>query len=162
MYRKYSLTINIYRFMKKFLLFALVLCMASCTFVERPGTTMKTITIRVKAADWKYTNQGNNNYFYSGVDMPEITSSVFEYGEVKAYLVKDRGDSYYARKHALPYVIHKEEYLNGNWIFFTETVDFTYGKGWVEFNFRASDFAYEENLSINPEAMEFDVVITKP
>jgi hypothetical protein len=162
MYRKYSLTINIYRFMKKFLLFALVLCMASCTFVERPGTTMKTITIRVKAADWKYTNQGNNNYFYSGVDVPEITSSVFEYGEVKAYLVKDRGDSYYARKHALPYVIHKEEYLNGNWIFFTETVDFTYGKGWVEFNFRASDFAYEENLSINPEAMEFDVVITKP
>lgn len=148
--------------MKKFLLFALVLCMASCTFVERPGTTMKTITIRVKAKDWKYTNQGNNNYFYSGVDVPEITSSVFEYGEVKAYLVKDRGDSYYARKHALPYVIHKEEYLNGNWIFFTETVDFTYGKGWVEFNFRASDFAYEENLSINPDDMEFDVVITKP
>lgn len=148
--------------MKKFLLFALVLCMASCTFVERPGTTMKTITIRVKAKDWKYTNQSNNNYFYSGVDVPEITSSVFEYGEVKAYLVKDRGDSYYARKHALPYVIHKEEYLNGNWIFFTETVDFTYGKGWVEFNFRASDFAYEENLSINPDDMEFDVVITKP
>lgn len=162
MYRKYSLTINIYRFMKKFLLFALVLCMASCTFVERPGTTMKTITIRVKATDWQYTNQSNNNYFYSGVDVPEITSSVFEYGEVKAYLVKDRGDNYYARKHALPYVIHKEEYLNGNWIFFTETVDFTYGKGWVEFNFRASDFAYEENLSINPEAMEFDIVITKP
>ena len=148
--------------MKKILFFALILCMASCTFVEQPGATMKTITVRVKAIDWKYSNQGNNNYFYAGVDVPEITSAVFEKGEVKAYLVKDRDDSYYARKHALPYVMHKEEYINDNWIFWTETVDFTYGKGWVEFNFRASDFAYEEDVNINPEAMEFDVVITKP
>ena len=148
--------------MKKILFFALILCMASCTFVEQPGATMKTITVRVKATDWKYSNQGNNNYFYAGVDVLEITSAVFEKGEVKAYLVKDRYDSYYARKHALPYVMHKEEYINGNWIFWTETVDFTYGKGWVEFNFRASDFAYEEDVKIKPEAMEFDIVITKP
>ena len=148
--------------MKKILFFALILCMASCTFVEQPGATMKTITVRVKATDWKYSNQGNNNYFYAGVDVLEITSAVFEKGEVKAYLVKDRDDSYYARKHALPYVLHKEDYINGNWIFWTETVDFTYGKGWVEFNFRASDFAYEEDVNINPEAMEFDIVITKP
>ena len=148
--------------MKKILFFALILCMASCTFVEQPGATMKTITVRVKATDWKYSNQGNNNYFYAGVDVLEITSAVFEKGEVKAYLVKDRYDSYYARKHALPYVMHKEEYINDNWIFWTETVDFTYGKGWAEFNFRASDFAYEEDVNINPEAMEFDIVITKP
>ena len=148
--------------MKKFLLFALIVCMASCTVVEQPSTTMKTITVRVKATDWKYTDQGNNNYFYVGADVPEITEHVFDKGEVKAYLVKDRYNSYYARKHALPYVMHKEEYLNDNWIFYTETVDFTYGIGWVEFNFRASDFAYEENVNINPEAMEFDVVITRP
>lgn len=148
--------------MKKFLLFALIVCMASCTVVEQPSTTMKTITVKVNATDWKYTDQGNNNYFYAGVDIPEITNRVFEKGEVKAYLVKDRYNSYYARKHALPYVMHKEESLNDNWIFYTETVDFTYGIGWVEFNFRASDFAYEENVNINPEAMEFDVVITKP
>lgn len=148
--------------MKKFLLFALIVCMASCTVVEQPSTTMKTITVRVNDTDWKYTNQGNNNYFYAGVDIPEITNMVFEKGEVKAYLVKDRYNSYYARKHALPYVMHKEEYLNDNWIFYTETVDFTYGIGWVEFNFRASDFAYEENEKIKPEAMEFDIVITKP
>ena len=148
--------------MKKFLLFALIVCMASCTVVEQPSTTMKTITVKVDATDWKYTDQGNNNYFYAGVDIPEITNMVFEKGEVKAYLVKDRYNSYYARKHALPYVMHKEEYLNDNWIFYTETIDFTYGIGWVEFNFRASDFAYEENEKIKPEAMEFDIVITKP
>ena len=68
--------------MKKILFFALILCMASCTFVEQPGATMKTITVRVKATDWKYSNQGNNNYFYAGVDVLEITSAVFEKGEV--------------------------------------------------------------------------------
>ena len=148
--------------MKKILFFALLLCMASCTVVERPSTTMKTITVRVNANDWRYTDMSNNNYFYVSVDVPEITNLVFEKGEVKAYLVQDRYNNYYARKNLLPYVLHKEEYVNGNWVFFTETVDFTYGIGWVEFNFRASDFAYEENVNINPEAMEFDIVITKP
>ena len=148
--------------MKKIFFFALILCMTSCTFVEQPGATMKTITVRVKATDWKYSNQGNNNYFYAVLDVPEITSAVFDKGEVKAYLVKDRYNDYYARKHALPYVLHKEDYINDNWVFYTETVDFTYGIGWAEFNFRASDFAYEEDVNINPEAMEFDIVITKP
>ena len=154
--------------MKKFLFLALILCMTSCIVNNEdpctctPGNTSKTITVRVNATDWQYSNQGINNYFYAGVDVPEITENVFNKGEVKAYLVKDRYDSYYARKHALPYVMHKEEYINDNWIFWTETVDFTYGKGWAEFNFRASDFAYEEDVNINPKAMEFDIVITKP
>ena len=153
--------------MKKIFFFALILCMTSCIITNEgnssatSGTSLKTITIKVSELDWKYTNQGNNNYFYVGVDVPEITNTVFNKGEVKAYLVKDRNDSYYARKHALPYVMHKEEYVNVDRVFYTETVDFTYGIGWVEFNFRASDFAYED-VNINPEAMEFDVVITKP
>jgi hypothetical protein len=148
--------------MKKILFFALLLCMASCTVVEQPSRKTKTITVRVEAANWEYSDLGNNNYFYVGADVPEITEHVFDKGEVKAYLVKDRNNSYYARKHVLPYVMHKEDYINDNWIFWTETVDFTYGKGWAEFNFRASDFAYEEDVNINPEAMEFDIVITKP
>jgi hypothetical protein len=154
--------------MKKFLFFALILCMTSCIVNNEdpctctPGNTSKTITVIVKANDWQYSDQGNNNYFYVGADVPEITEHVFDKGEVKAYLVKDRNNSYYARKHVLPYVMHKEDYINGNWVFYTETVDFTYGIGWAEFNFRASDFAYEESLDINPEEMEFDIVITKP
>jgi hypothetical protein len=148
--------------MKKILFFALLLCMASCTVVEQPSRKTKTITVRVEAANWEYSDLGNNNYFYAGIDLPEITQAVFEKGEVKAYLVQDRYDSYYARKNLLPYVLHKEDYINDNWVFYTETVDFTYGIGWAEFNFRASDFAYEESLDINPEGMEFDIVITKP
>ena len=95
--------------------------------------------------------------------MPEITKEVFDRGEVKAYAVFNRQNSTNARKHLLPYVLHKEEEVNmGEWVYFTETYDFTYGIGWAEFNFRTSDFAYEDNVNINPPAMEFDIVITYP
>jgi hypothetical protein len=95
--------------------------------------------------------------------MPEITEDVFDYGEVKAYAVFDRMNIQSARKHLLPYVLHVEEPLaNGEWLFYTQTIDFTYGIGWAEVNFRMSDFAYEEDVTINPPAMGFDFVITYP
>ena len=91
------------------------------------------------------------------------TEDVFDNGEVKAYAVFDRMDMKKARKHLLPYVLHVEEpTATGNWLYFTETYDFTYGIGWAEFNFRTSDFAYEDNVNINPPAMDFDIVITYP
>ena len=148
--------------MKKILFLGIFLLgMASCTFNSTTvGSTSKTVTVQVKDYDWKYTNDNNNNYYYCGLDLSSITRDVFDKGEVKAYLVKDRNDLNYARKHALPYVLHKEEYVDGNWVFYTETIDFTYGIGWVEFNYRASDFAYELDENIHPQAMEFDIVIT--
>jgi hypothetical protein len=150
---------------KTFFLLAILLMMTGCYDTNSP--MLKTISVRVKANEWQYTQQGvndqfNNNYFYAGFNVPEITARAFDYGEVKAYLVKDRMNATNARKHLLPYVMHKEEMVDGQWIYFTETVDFTYGIGWVEVNFRASDFAYEDNVNINPPAMEFDIVITYP
>ncbi len=147
---------------------ALVACVSNPTYIEQEGATLKTIQVTVKANEWSYTQQGtadqfNNNYFYAVVDMPEINKEVFNYGEVKAYAVFDRNSLTYARKHLLPYVLHMEESTNtGEWLYFTETYDFTYGIGWAEFNFRTSDFAYEDNVNINPPAMEFDIVITYP
>lgn len=149
--------------MKKILFFGLILIgMASCSFSSNTtvGTTIKTVTVKVNSYDWKYSNMDNNNYYYCGLDLSSITSEVFEKGEVKAYLVQDRYDYNYARKHALPYVMHKEELVGMDWIFYTETIDFTYGKGWVEFNYRVSDFAYEVVNLPPPPAMEFDIVIT--
>ena len=67
-----------------------------------------------------------------------------------------------ASKHILPYVRHYEELLSdGTWHYYTETVDCMYGPGWVEFNYRASDFAYEDNVNINPTSMQFSIVITR-
>ena len=147
----------------------LVACVSNPTYIEQEGATLKTIKVTVRANEWSYTQQGdedqfNNNYFYAVVDMPEITEDVFDYGEVKAYAVFDRNSLTYARKHLLPYVLHAEEKnVYGEWVFYTQTIDFTYGIGWAEFNFRMSDFAYEnEDVTINPPAMEFDVVITYP
>ena len=159
--------------MKKFLfLLSTVVALASCinnpTYVDQEGATLKTIKVKVNANEWSYTQQGaadqfNNNYFYAVVNMLEITEDVFDHGEVKAYAVFDRMDLKKARKHLLPYVLHIEEpTATGNWLYFTETYDFTYGIGWAEFNFRTSDFAYEDNVNINPPAMDFDIVITYP
>lgn len=154
--------------MKKILFFVLIACaLVSCDY-EVDGAKLKTIRVAVNASDWQYTQQDasdqfNNNYFYVGINVPEITEKVFDYGEVKAYAVFDRSSLTYARKHLLPYVLHVEEPLaNGDWLYFTETYDLTYGIGWAEFNFRTSDFAYEDNVNINPPAMEFDIVITYP
>ena len=146
----------------------MVSCISNPTFVEQDGTTLETIKVKVNANEWAYTQQGtadqfNNNYFYAVVNAPEITEKVFDYGEVKAYVVYDRMDYYYARKHLLPYVLHVEEPTDeGDWLFYTQTIDFTYGIGWAEFNFRMSDFAYEENPTIKPSNMEFDIIISYP
>jgi hypothetical protein len=158
--------------MKKIvLLLVTAMAMASCvlnpTYKEYYGSRVEVIQVSVKAEDWKYTQIGtndqfNNNYFYAGIEMPELTQEVFDKGEVKAYLVMDRHNANDARKHLLPYVLHVEEVYQNEWIFYTQTIDFTYGIGWAEVNFRMSDFAYEEDVTINPTAMEFDIVITYP
>ena len=153
--------------MKKILcLILLVATMASCITapIEQEGATLKTVRVKVNASEWRQTDMVDNNYFYAAVDMPEITEEVFDYGEVKAYAVYDRADYNYARKHLLPYVLHKEYYDTylAAMVGYTETIDFTYGIGWAEFNFRASDFAYELDPTFAPTAMDFDIVITYP
>lgn len=154
--------------MKKiFVLLLPLLALMSCgnTYIY-DGFTVKSYNVHVDATDWQYTNYTENgspyanNYFYCQVDMPEVTSSVFERGEVQAYVVYDKRSSN-AFKHILPYVRHYEELrLDGTWNYYTETVDCVYGVGWVEFNYRASDFAYEDDVKINPYAMDFTIVIT--
>ena len=143
---------------------ALVACVSNPTYIEQEGATLKTIQVTVNANEWSYTQQGaedqfNNNYFYAVVEMPEITREVFNYGEVKAYAVFERNNTTYARKHLLPYVLHMEEPTNtGEWLYFTETYDFTYGIGWARIYYTISDFVYETT----PPAMDFDIVITYP
>lgn len=154
--------------MKKILFFVLMCCtLVSCDY-EVDGARLKTIRVTVNASDWQYTQQGttdqfNNNYFYAVVDMPELTEYVFDYGEVKAYAVFDRWNIETACKQLLPFVLHVEEQNElGEWYNYTQTIDFTYGIDWAIFNFSRSDFLYEDNVNINPPAMDFDIVITYP
>ena len=91
--------------------------------------------------------------------MPEITSKVFDQGEVKVYRKfydKQNNDFF---KHILPDVFHVKE----NQFLYTITVDYIYGVGWLEFNYRVSDFVYDEGnyMDFAPEAMTFSIVVTK-
>lgn len=139
-----------------------------CSTTNIIGSTQKVVNVVVNAQDWQYTGKNtdttpyNNNYFFATVRVPEITENVFDYGQVQAYIVYDR-TSKDPIQHLLPYVRHYEEQLNDTiWNYYTETVDCTYGIGWIEFNYRASDFAYEDNVDINPNTMDFRIVITTP
>lgn len=159
--------------MKKSFVFALlvVVTLSGCHYSTNTtviGSTQKVVNVAVAAQGWKYTQLSDttpfaNNYFYATVDIPEITATVFDKGEVHAYAVYDRNSNNYARQYLLPFVTPKEEQLqNDDWIYYTEIYDFTYGIGWGEFNYRASDFAYEDDTKINPPAMDFRIVITTP
>lgn len=147
--------------MKKILLLLLpLLSMISCgNSYTYNGFTVKSYDVHVGANDWQYTDLSSNNYFYYVEDMPEISSYVFDNGEVNVYRVFKKGTRE-AFKHILPDVLHCEEFSGNQPIRYTTTVDCIYGPGWLEFNYRASDFAYEQNININPEAMDFTIVIT--
>lgn len=154
--------------MKKiFILLLPLLALMSCgnSYVYN-GFTVKSYDVHINASDWQYTDYTSNgtpyanNYFFCTVNMPEITSAVFEKGEVQAYIVYDKRTSS-AYKHLLPYVRHYEEQLSdGSWNYYTETVDCVYGVGWLDFNYRASDFIYEDDVNVNPTAMDFTIVLT--
>ncbi len=151
-----------------FLLIAATLVGCDCTnTINIIGSTQQVVNVVVDASDWQYTGKNsdttpyNNNYFFANIDVPEITENVFDYGQVQAYIVYDRTTKD-PIQHLLPYVRHYEELNDTIWNYYTETVDCTYGIGWIEFNYRASDFAYEDNVNINPKSMDFRIVITTP
>lgn len=121
----------------------------------KDGPTIKNIVVNVNKEHWQYTNNNNNNCFFATVDMPEITENVFDYGIVKVYRLYDF-DSSNATQIELPYVRHKEEQNTaGDWIFYTETVDYDYGIGKMTIYYTESDFNYELDQTFIPEAMQF-------
>ena len=134
------------------------------------GMNWKIIDIPVHAGDWQYTYdtdeqrlQMDNNYFYATYNVPAIDNFIFYEGSVHAYVVYSTGAEDIQRP--LPFVTHKEAFVGNPEVrlFFTETYDFAYGVGWVEFNYRASDFAYEDDLpmdpAMKPEAKKFRLVL---
>lgn len=142
--------------------FILGLTLTGCTYTTISDLEMETINVQVRASDWQYTDMIDNNYFRCVVNMPEITSSVFNQGEVQAYRIfYDQNNNPF--KHVLPDVFHSKEVINGDTFFYTTTVDCVYGVGWLEFNYRVSDFAYDEGdyRKFAPGNMDFSIIITK-
>lgn len=148
---------------------ALACALSSCTQyeVKSSGSSYSAIVdITINQSDWQYTNytEGGqpyaNNYFYAQVSVPALTSEFFNNGQVQGFVLYNKNTSS-AYQHVLPYVRHLEEVRAGQWNYYTETVDFIYGIGWAEFNYRASDFLYEDDVTIYPNAMDFRLVLTR-
>ena len=133
--------------MKKFMfLFAITLFLVSCQ-EEDNATKWEIINLEVKSSDWEVStdNDGLNRYYYSYFDMPEITSTVYNYGTVLAYYTLD------GAQQVLPYVRHYENAGGDLW---TRTVDFDYSPGSLNIYVTNSDF-YDEV----PPTMYFRVVL---
>lgn len=122
------------------------------------GTNWKITDIKV--TQWDYSNFADNNYFFAKYDVPALTSFVFQDGNVNGYIYMRENNELI--QHSLPYVIHMEEVDSntGTAYFYTRTVDFVYGIGWVQIEVRDSDFEYEVNTSIAPDPMDFRIVMT--
>lgn len=139
--------------MKKFALSSLlIVLMVSCTINEdEPDTYWKVVTISVDADDWvRYTdNLGLNQFYACEVDMPEITSFVYNSGLIQTYYVESTPNRF---QESLPYVRH---YENAQLIKWTTTIDCAYSTGSMTFYITHSDF-----VNVPPDkAMTFRVVI---
>jgi len=160
--------------MKKSILIGSLLCvmglmMSSCTKTEVVNTAnWKIVDCNVGYSQWRYTGddkggkQYANNYFYASFDLSQITSFIFTDGNVQVYLVEKNSYGEETQR-PLPFTRHKEAWDSlGNCTQYTETYDYFYGVGWMEFNYTASDFKYEdfEGLKDRPEGKNFRVVLT--
>lgn len=120
---------------------------------------IRTIMIDVPKSSWNYTNKADNNYFYATVKVPELSERAFDQGMVKVYRVYhwDRTD---ASQVPLPYTHMAEAQTeSGDWVFYSEMVDYEFTIGGITIFFTASDFDYELDSKFVPDAMKFRCVV---
>ena len=125
--------------------------------------SISNVVINVPQTYWEYSDLDNNNFFYYTVDMPEITRDVADYGLVKMYRAYDICTDKSVQVE-LPYVRHNEYPYYDNldneyWGFYTETVDYEFGVGYLTICYTASDFDYELDETFWPEDMQFRCVV---
>ncbi len=145
-----------------FLFAALVLC--GCRGPKGdPGEGMNWKIVDLNVSRWDYSGDAygykDNNYYFAKFDVPDLTSFVFTDGNVNGYVILYEGNE--KIQHSLPYVLPiATKDGSGNPYYYTRTVDFVYGVGWVQIEVRESDFAYEGDDTIVPDAMDFRIVMT--
>lgn len=152
-----------------FLLAALLCVFVSCQKVGPQGppgpegpqgasAEFDILKLDVPAKAWQYSGQDDNNYFCATVEVPELTEDAFDYGVVSLYRTYNY-DSFDASQIVLPYVRLCEEVADTDTFFYTETIDYEYGIGWVNIYYTVSDFIYEWDSKFAPVDMQFRMVI---
>jgi hypothetical protein len=124
-----------------------------------PGEGMNWKIVDLEITQWDYSGFADNNYFFAKYDVPALTSFVFTDGNVNGYiLMTENGQQI---QHSLPYVLPIEVVDDqGTAYFYSRTIDFVYGVGFVQIEVRDSDFEYEVNDQLKPDAMNFRIVMT--
>lgn len=135
--------------MKKALfIFLIAIIVVSCQDASK-DIQLKTVDLKVNSSDWieNKDSAGLNRYYTVHFNIPEITSSVFNKGNVTSYIVFDNPIS----QEALPYVRHYQNAAGSLW---TQTIDFDYLVGGINIYVTNSDFAVDP-----PAAMNFRVAL---
>lgn len=150
-------------------LFYLALCVfaiglsscAHCDCDSYKGMSKIVRDLQVNADEWQYSNAANNNYYYAKFTIKELDAEKYNDGKITVYREYDTGTDQ-ATQTLLPSIRHKEyvsDETTSTWSFYTETIDYEYGIGTLTIFYTVSDFAYEVDTKIAPEAMHFRLVI---
>lgn len=125
------------------------------------GAGFKTVIVSVPQESWVISDYKDNNYFTAKIQMPEITKDIFKFGDVSVYRTYNF-ESNDPSQQILPFTRHHEEIDGDQTFFYTETIDYEYGVGWLRIYYTLSDFFYELDLGFVPDPMEFRVVLNYP
>lgn len=162
--------------MKRLLYFLLVIPILFCSCKGDKGDPgdstqwhVEELVVGTDDSPWDYSQGSNdpavnNNYYFAGFNVPALTSSIYLNGNITCYVIFNY-DLPSEESHPLPYVRHIETPVTNadgstSLVYYTETLDYVFGSGWVEFQFRASDFAYESDAQITPPVCHFRMVLT--
>jgi len=147
----------------------LMAVMSSCTKTEVVNTTnWQIVDCNIGYSQWRYTGddggaQYDNHYYYAGYNIAQLSNFIFTDGNVQVYLVEKNSNGEEMQR-PLPFSRHHETWKGDTTLTYTETYDYFYGVGWIEFNYTASDFAYEYSHgtepACHPDSKQFRVVMT--
>ena len=128
---------------------------------NEPQMQKKTIDLKVNKSEWVFDN--NLGFYYCQFDVPELTSNVYNYGEVSVSREYNSGtaDMY---QRPLPLTDYKREQLVDSagkpideYVNYQEHIEYLHGPGFVEIDLTISDFIYDGFV---PDAMLFRLQLT--
>ena len=114
----------------------------------------QTLDLIVQQKDWTYDSNAKM-YFYH-FDVPELTSEIYNYGEVSINREYNNGTQN-AYQVALPETTYQQTTVDGNPYYFQQHIDYAYGIGFVEICITISDFYYDD---FTPTDMIFRMQMT--
>ena len=147
--------------MRKYIFIGLLaLVMAALTGCKEDAPKCKfhteTLDLTVVSADWQFDDDALQFYYH--FDVPEITRSVYDYGNWTICREFNKGNKN-AYQVALPMSCFMTDTLtSGEVAYYTQHIDYRLSEGYVEVQLTNSDYAYfkdEKGRLIPPEDMFF-------